>query len=300
MTFTTVRPIVIIGSYRSGTTMLAGILRSLGLFTGFARDDHEEAIFFQRLNSWLLHSAGGSRSWPSQIGSLYSDPAACSATVEYLDFMVKSPRAGSFLGPYRYLRHRDIRRLSGAWGWKDPATTYTLPFWEDVFGPCKLIHVLRHPVDVVKSMTKLAENNVRTDLAQFRRWRLVTTVRPKRSGFCGLPRALTEGGAWEQWEEHVARAHQLVASRGSDAIEVRFEDILSAPIEVISRIADFCGLEPSNRSIVKAVAGIEGDRAFAYARSQHSLGLDSWRNASVERWGYARPEDSLPTVIRES
>ena len=38
------------------------------------------------------------------------------------------------------------------WGWKDPRTTLTLPFWKTVLGPLATIAVIRNPLEVVTSL----------------------------------------------------------------------------------------------------------------------------------------------------
>ena len=46
-------PILVIGMHRAGTSMIADLLRDLGVFMGWRRDIYGEALFFQGLNDWL-------------------------------------------------------------------------------------------------------------------------------------------------------------------------------------------------------------------------------------------------------
>ena len=43
---------------------------------------------------------------------------------------------------------------SGPWGWKDPRTSLTLPFWTDLFPNLKIIVCVRNPVEVVMSLAR--------------------------------------------------------------------------------------------------------------------------------------------------
>ena len=43
-------------------------------------------------------------------------------------------------------------RGASQWGWKDPRTTLTLPFWKRLLGSLRLVLVIRNPVDVARSL----------------------------------------------------------------------------------------------------------------------------------------------------
>ena len=47
-------PIIIIGMHRSGTTMLSKILENSGVFLGNNKDINNEALFFQKINTWFM------------------------------------------------------------------------------------------------------------------------------------------------------------------------------------------------------------------------------------------------------
>ena len=47
-------PIIIIGMHRSGTTMLSKILENSGVFLGNNKDINNEALFFQKINTWVM------------------------------------------------------------------------------------------------------------------------------------------------------------------------------------------------------------------------------------------------------
>src|SRR5262249_54671793 len=45
---------------------------------------------------------------------------------------------------------------SSVWGWKDPRTCLTLPFWQQVVSPMQYVICLRNPLDVAKSLQRRA------------------------------------------------------------------------------------------------------------------------------------------------
>ena len=49
------------------------------------------------------------------------------------------------------------------WGWKDPRTSLTLPFWRSAFGPLRTVVVVRNPLEVVTSLYR--RNGFSTALA---------------------------------------------------------------------------------------------------------------------------------------
>lgn len=49
----------------------------------------------------------------------------------------------------------------GCWGWKDPRTSLTFPFWKKILSQLKSIICLRHPLDVARSLE--ARNGIPVD-----------------------------------------------------------------------------------------------------------------------------------------
>ncbi|MHB8449161.1 MAG: sulfotransferase [Mycobacteriales bacterium] len=280
-------PIVVIGANRSGTSAVTRMLDQLGLFVGQRRDQNHEAQFFFHLNCWILDGSGASRAWPAKVADTEGDPDARAAIAEYLRFMVSSPRAVLFMGASRYARLRDIRRLTLPWGWKDPANTFTLPFWQDVFGKVRVLSVVRHPADVISSMRSLARSDLLADVQQFRRYRWISVVRPKHSGFAPFVRCHDLDGAWSWYEEHIRQCQQIVASMGHEAMEVRFEDLASDPTAVLSRMATFCGLEPSPATIRSVCDGFRRDRALAFRQDPDLVEFSRTHEDVFATYGYS-------------
>src|SRR5215213_8831935 len=137
------RPVAIVGMHRSGTSMVAKLLQQAGLNLGDEGDlmppaaENPEGFYehlgFVRLNDEVLNVAGAGWDCPPAAGFDWDDEA---------------------LDPFR-ARARHIaaplqERLP--WGWKDPRTSLTLPFWRGAFGPLRTIVVVRNPLEVVTSL----------------------------------------------------------------------------------------------------------------------------------------------------
>src|SRR4051794_34893899 len=137
------RPVAIVGMHRSGTSMVARLLQQAGLNLGNeanlmrpAEENPEgfyEHLQFVRLNNEVLNIAGAGWDCPPPAGFNWDDTA------------LDSIRAQA--------RHVAIpleERLP--WGWKDPRTSLTLPFWRSAFGPLQVVAVVRNPLEVVTSL----------------------------------------------------------------------------------------------------------------------------------------------------
>lgn len=79
-----VRPVLVIGMHRSGTTMLTQMLEGLGLFVGQKTDNYDEAHFFAVLNRWLFRQSGATWQTPEPIQYLLTQAPARTRAVRHL------------------------------------------------------------------------------------------------------------------------------------------------------------------------------------------------------------------------
>jgi hypothetical protein len=137
------QPVAIVGMHRSGTSMVAKLLQQAGLNLGDETDlmppaeENPEGFYehleFVRLNDEVLNVAGAGWDCPPAVGFDWNHEA---------------------LDPFR----DRARRLAAPlweripWGWKDPRTSLTLPFWRSAFGPLRSVVVVRNPLEVVTSL----------------------------------------------------------------------------------------------------------------------------------------------------
>jgi hypothetical protein len=176
------------------------------------------------------------------------------------------------------------------WAWKDPRTSLLLPFWRRVLGEVAGLVVLRHPVDVARSL--------------------------ERRNALPLPFALA---LWERYNRLILRH-----SRDVPVLVLRYDDVLDDGERSVARIRAFLrelGLSPAREpqlSIAESPAdrslrhsharadGVSVDPAFVsalelYARLESLLTSSShvgtlelppeggWVSEVLSQWGPQRP-----------
>jgi len=66
------------------------------------------------------------------------------------------------------------------------------------------------------------------------------------------------------WEEYVAEARSHVDRLGDRAFEIKYEDFLERPSEILKSLSEFCELKAPDNEIEKAALQANRSRAFAY------------------------------------
>ncbi len=141
--------VVILGMHRSGTSCLTGSLQQYGLYLGevfeqnpFNRKGNRENQSIILLNNALLMANGGS--WKQPPLKLGWQKEHC---VER-DKIISSISSKS----------------EKIWGFKDPRTLLTFPFWRGGLSRIKPIGIFRHPLLVAKSLHKRNDISIREGL----------------------------------------------------------------------------------------------------------------------------------------
>ena len=233
---------MIIGAHRSGTSATAHALRMLGLQLGHILDSHDEPRPLQKFHEKLLRDLGGAWFNPRPAIAAVSDPEGKIRVFRQLLEMVYARFAETF--GYRKTP-RGIYRLSmlkrgAVWGWKEPRTTLLAPAWLEMFPEAHIIHIVRHPLRVGRSI-QAREMNFRAggDAPNPALDDLTDCVRVAIS--------YTEAGAAL---ESIARNY----------LRVRFEDLQTGPRQTLERMAEFAGLEADRTTLDSAAGTITSDR----------------------------------------
>src|SRR5262245_50461212 len=225
------KPVIVIGSGRSGTSLVARLLAGNGIFMGADVESNHESRSLQAVNRWILQNAGASieTAGRGDVDRLSADAFLASAVTQVVRAHVEGWRA------WRYWGWRLARRPR-RWGFKDPRTTFTLPFWLCVWPDAQVIHVLRNGLEVAAS---LVERRRRVEA----RWLFgrapVALVRQHRA--VANLRAASIEDAVEWWREYAERADQQVRALGPRAITVRFERLVRDPIVTLDELSAFLG-----------------------------------------------------------
>ena len=104
------------------------------------------------------------------------------------------------------------RRSLNVWGWKDPRSSITLPFWKSLIPALKVVVCLRHPWEVARSLNRRNEMPIPAGLALWRTYQ------------CSL----------------------LAATTCSERIITHYDSHFADPGAEIARIADFLALPQSH------------------------------------------------------
>lgn len=282
-------PVIIIGMHRSGTSMLTRTMQEFGFFMGRGTTRNEECRWTNSLNYWIFRQASATWERPIGVDTLLGIPELSESVTDYLAGVVAGPASVGFLGLRRYLRYRSMQRISEPWGWKDPRNTFTLPIWLKVFPQARVLHIMRHGVDVAESLRVRHMSAAEKAAARYRksRWMYVNNpFAPKRSGFAHSARVRDLQGGLELWEEYTGRANEHVQALGERALELRYEDLLADPLPMLRRIQEFCGLDATDSRLKAEAAKFDVRRAFAF-RAQSRLQDFAEQNAHrLARFGY--------------
>lgn len=279
-------PIIIIGMHRSGTSLVTRLLEQLGLFVGQRKDENNEALFFQKLNDWLLCQSGGAWDQPSPIRLLHADAEVRPLVLDHLRGMMSGPAVREYLGLRRSLSCRSLFDLDYPWGWKDPRNTFSLPLWLDIFPGAKVVHVYRHGVAVAHSLRARRSRAIADAMTAMARRRSAPRRASDQPHFVDSLRCGALEGGLSLWEEYLDEARASVDLLGDRAIEVRYENLLTEPQGALRELTDFCQMTVESADLATAALQVQKDRAQAFRQDPDSLALTDAVRSRLARFGY--------------
>gem|GEM_PF-1756136 len=142
-------PVAIVGSGRCGTSMVTRMLNFCGLYIGGSSEMFDAADScnptgywehraFREINNQILEHYSGNELLPPVLKENWEFD-------ESLDpLVIRAKEVISVLS-----------RHGRNWGWKDPRTSLTLPFWQRLIPDLKVIVCVRNPLEVVRSFEDL-------------------------------------------------------------------------------------------------------------------------------------------------
>ena len=139
--------VTVLGMHRSGTSLVTRLLNLMGVFLGAAEDllpadKHNERGYWEHaaivsLNDEILHRLGGNWHQPPKLVDGWAFDPVLSSLRQSARSLVSETFGGQQI-----------------WGWKDPRTCLTLPFWKMVVPITHIVICLRNPLDVIRSIQK--------------------------------------------------------------------------------------------------------------------------------------------------
>ena len=176
--------------------MVAKLLSQAGLYLGPAdvlmppASENPEGFFehldFVSLNDEVLNEAGAGWDCPPPADTDWTAPS----------FDAHRERARELAATLA---------AQGTWGWKDPRTSITLPFWESALGPLRVVLVIRNPLEVVTSLHRRNGFSIALSLTLWQIYaeRVLAATSPDQ-------RVVTHFDAW--FVDPVAEARRLVGA----------------------------------------------------------------------------------------
>lgn len=265
-------PVIVMGMHRSGTSLVAGMLGALGVYVGpefgpVAGTDlvstaqrgrqtgYAEAAAFFRLNELLLRVARCSWCRVEPFLRRRSQPAWAAAAELLLRVHTGRSLLRDFLQPLP-------ETYQGAWGWKDPRNSLTLPLWRRLFPEARIIHVIRDSESVARSLHHRAVygsqvggtrgHSPRSSLRETaRRLHLLAPLLPDPCLDLDYCRELSR----------IYRAECARVAEGVPAVlEVHYEEILASPEFAARRLAGFTGVDRCAETLRRAGALVLRER----------------------------------------
>lgn len=280
-------PVIIIGMHRSGTSLLTRVLQANGFFMGRGASRNEEAAFTNAINAWVFKQASATWDRPDSMEELLADEELLPWLLDYIGGIVRGPASLRFLG--RRWRPGGMAAQSSPWGWKDPRNTWTLPLWLEIFPEARVLHIVRHGVDVAESLRSRRQRAVRGNLTRYRRRRVIyrnSPFAPKRRGLGSQMACRTLEGGFALWQQYLQRADEQTSALGERAMTIRYEDLLIRPRQELERALFFCGITPSVDELVRTASTFRADRAHAWRKDDELRAFAASRVSDLASFGY--------------
>jgi hypothetical protein len=250
----TSEPLVILGTFRGGTSCLATAAAALGYHLGDEKDFEPEDEFnpggyWELVEMTELHTKV-----LATFGLNFFSPIHIPA--DWMDY----PTSPDMVSKIRALlrKHFDGREH---WGWKDPATTILLPMYDEAFKEEGVTSprfpiMIRHPLSVAASQQRRQDSwGYKAEL-----------VYPQ-----GRQQPITERamGVWL----HYALS-SLMDTRGRQRQMISYEHFLQEPRPYVERMAsELIGWQPGKEKVEAAIATVNP----SWSHSKYSMDdLKSW------------------------
>jgi len=275
-------PIVVVGMHRSGTSLVSRLLDQSGILMGKDLQSDHESRFFIGLNQWIYENAGADWARPGAVSELVDFEPAREKVEQYLRTRVSSRASRKFSG---HSLRNGLFDLDCPWGWKDPRNGPALPFWQSIWPNMRIIHVMRHGVDVAASLHARSNRHWSDDISRFEKWLPMYRWRSSKSPIRRGQRAATLSHALEFWAEQM-NIEQTVLEGREDVLVVRYEDLLTDTEITLRQILDHISV-PADSNLLSNLEGmVEPSRAYAFRDDENLVAFAERNSETLEMFGY--------------
>jgi len=247
--------------------MLTRFVEESGVFMGNKRDVNDEALYFRRINDWILSQAGVT--WDNTYNMKFINRYFIENVCSVIDRRMSSIWISKYLGLKDSIRFGSIYNQTGKWGWKDPRNTLTLPIWKELFPDAKIVHIYRNPIDIAASL-RAREYLLERQYEPTFRTRLSQYFLRNRFFFYQSSRvhSLLEGfKLWKEYVELALAADELY----EDVMHIKYEDFLNNPSVVLEELAAHLQVTADRALMGSISAKIDKSRSFAFVEDRELL-----------------------------
>ena len=149
----------------------------------------------------------------------------------------------------------------------------------------RIIHVMRHGVDVAASLHTRSNRNWEDDSGRFEKWLPIYRWRRSQLPIRRGQRAATLENALDFWAEQVSIENSIIGQR-EEVLRIRFEDILSQPEMKISEIADFAGSSINPDMLEEMTSSLDPSRAFSHREDSELSKFAKQNSELLADFGY--------------
>ena len=264
-------PIVITGIHRSGTTLLSKIFENNKIFFGARKDLNNEALFFQNLNKWLLSSYGISWENPKCI-DFEIDENRFNMILFKLENILKSRLNFRYLGLRSLIIKNDLFELDFDWGWKDPRSIFSLPFWLKLFPKSKVVILVRHPFDVVNSLIARNKYLLEKDIKlknKISNYMLIPFLNV--SNYSNLSSNISDFETGMRVYDCYYNQLILMSEKYNSNIQiVKYEDLVLKKEDVVINLFDFCNMSLNDQTNT-FIETIRTDRLYNFKSNKKNI-----------------------------
>lgn len=258
-------PVIILGMHKSGTSMLAKIVEESGVFVGRRKDENNEALFFIKLNTWMLHQTNAS--WDNPYNFHFINTFLKEHVVRVLDRHLRGIRRIEFLGINKFFKYTDIRNLDIPWGWKDPRNTFTIEIWKELFPHAKILHIYRNPIDTAESLRR-REEKIQREFKSSLKKKMKEFFLINKVGYGESLRVQSISESYKLWEEYVNKAFSLSREFKDNILHIRYESFLDNPKEGLTNILEFLEIEIEETHAAKVIQDVKSDNKYAFTKNE--------------------------------
>ena len=264
-------PIIITGIHRSGTTLLSKIFENNKVFFGTKKDLNNEAIFFQNLNKWLLSSYGISWENPKYI-DFKIDENRFNMILFKLENILKSRLNFRYLGLKSLIIKNNLLENDFDWGWKDPRSIFSLPFWLKLFPKSKVLILVRHPFDVVNSLITRNKYLLEEDIKlkdKLSNYMLIPFLNVRN--YSNLSSDMSDFDiGMELYDCYYNQLVLMTEKYNSNIKIIKYEDLVLKKENVVLNLFEFCNISLNNETKT-FIETIRTDRLYNFKLNKKNI-----------------------------